>query len=206
MLVVIPRKAYYVSRDAERALHAIVFGGRSDESVATAITNRPYDRLNDWVVVRDQLCSSLCSLQAKLESGVSVGMRSLSESFHFAEEAARDNVIDLLHAYAILSGQIGVRPVARSMPESISNKMSLGYPWARLCGDEATVAFSLRPRSSWTRWTKAPFDSTTPIYKDAVLSCRGTLRDWTLELIGVRLSLGAEVRFTLLPARPRTML
>ena len=174
-------------------------GKRSDHEIACELTGREYDRFNDWTLVRAFVHSELSKRLQSTEKRGRVSASLVSESFLFTGDAARDNWLDLLHAYSLVSGQIEVRPTGRGMAEVVHNNMCLGHPWARLFGTEATIAYSLRPRSWWTRWRRLSFDSTIPVYGDSVVRCEGTLQSWTLQLLGVCFFFGASVRVATLP-------
>jgi hypothetical protein len=189
---------YFVTPDQERVLRQMAIGDRSDEEIAVAMTGQPFDRMNDWTLVRAAVHQEITEW-LKTERSLDQSHVQPSESFDFNGQEASAHAADILHAYSVATGQIEVRPVPRNLSEDVHNRMCLTRPWARLLCDECVVAYSLRPRSWLDRHVRRSFEGAARFRSTDVVRCQGTLGRFTLSLRGASITFGLGVDIDFVP-------
>lgn len=190
---------YFVTPETKQALRLLALGDQTDEMIATAVTGRPFDRLSDWMIVEAAVHRLITEVVSRLPPKDLRAAAGITEEFAFEGDEARLHVVNLLHAYGLVTGQIQLKPVARSLAEKVHNRQALGQPWAYLLCDDCSICYSLRPRSWCARTFGAAHDSMTILARSGVERCSGTLRKLTVRVRSAELILDRAATLDLKP-------
>ncbi|HEX2219633.1 MAG TPA: hypothetical protein VHG35_12575 [Gemmatimonadales bacterium] len=184
MFVSLQQGHVYLSPERQKELELVILGGQTAHEAATQVFGPDVAWLDVWSKMAAHVHRLIALHLSELERQDPRSFWALYGRFDFREGDARRNVIDLLHAYCVATGQGELRPIPRTAMEGRHNQVVLGSAWGNLLGDGADFLCRTRSRSRLERWLGSPFDLSVRIQARGVTRVVGEVGDLWIEVGG----------------------